>query len=131
MNVQTLDKSLRHHRGGQVSYLLLTKGQFGSERLSITWVDGQPGSQQALHAHPAQEQVFVIVQGWGLMLVDGEEREVTPGTLIFIPPGATHAIRNIGREPLTFVSATVPPFEEALVRTQWTRDPRLSPTEAG
>ena len=91
MHVQRLDESPRHHRGGQVSYLLLTKGQFGSERLSVTWVEGQPGSQQALHAHPGQEQVFVIVRGRGLMLVDGEELEVRAGSLVFIPPQASHA----------------------------------------
>ena len=46
MHVQTLDKSPRHHRGGQVSHLLLTKGQFGAQNLSVTWVEGQPGSRR-------------------------------------------------------------------------------------
>jgi mannose-6-phosphate isomerase-like protein (cupin superfamily) len=120
MHIQTLERSPRHHRGGQVSYLLLTKGQFGSQNLSVTWVEGEPGSQQQLHAHPSQEQVFVMVRGRGLMLVGGEEREVGPGSLVFIPPGAMHAIRNIGDEPLTYVSATVPPFEEEVARSLWT-----------
>lgn len=120
MHVQILDRSPQHHRGGQVSYLLLTKGQFGAHNLSVTWVEGEPGSQQALHAHPSQEQVFVIVRGRGLMLVDEEEREVTIGSLVFIPPGARHAIRNIGQEALIYVSATVPPFDETIARTLWT-----------
>ena len=119
MHVQTLDKSPRHHRCGQVSHLLLTKGQFGAQDLSVTWVEGQPESQQELHAHSSQEQVFVIVRGRGLMLVDQEEQEVTPGSLVFIPPGAVHAIRNIGTEPLIYMSATVPPFDEDLARTVW------------
>jgi len=120
MHIQTLDGSPRHHRGGQVSYLLLTKGEFGSQNLAVTWVEGEPGSQQQLHAHPSQEQVFVIVRGRGLMLVDKEEKEVAAGSLVFIPPGAVHAIRNIGEEPLIYVSATVPPFEESMARRQWT-----------
>ncbi len=56
MHIQTLDGSPRHHRGGQLSYLLLTKGQFGSQNLAVTWVEGEPGSQQALHAHPSQPE---------------------------------------------------------------------------
>ncbi len=64
MNIETLDGSPRNERsGGQVSYLLLTAGQFGSSQLSVTWVECQPGSQQALHAHPAQEQAYISCKG--------------------------------------------------------------------
>ena len=108
---QTLEDSPRNFRGGQVSYLLLTKGQFGSTNLTITWVEGGPGSEQALHAHPASEQVYVIVRGRGVMKVVGEEQEVAAGTLVFIPPGAGHAISNTGEEPLVFVSAASPSFD--------------------
>ncbi len=111
MHAQTLDQSPRNHRGGQVSYLLLTKGQFGSKDLSITWVEGEPGSEQSVHAHAANEQVYVMVRGHGVMKVGDEEREVWPGTLVFVPPGTGHTIRNTGEEPLAYVSATSPPFE--------------------
>jgi len=110
MFVQTLEESPRNFRGGQVSYLLLTKGQFGSTNLTITWVEGGPGSEQPLHAHP-NEQHYVIVRGRGVMKVAGEEQEVAAGTLVFIPPGAGHAIRNTGEEPLVFVSAASPSFD--------------------
>jgi mannose-6-phosphate isomerase-like protein (cupin superfamily) len=109
MFTQRLADSPRHVRGGQVSYLLLSRGQFNSENLSITWVEGEPNSEQLLHAH-SQEQVYVIVRGRGLMKVGGEEEEVASGTLVFVPPDAPHAIRNIGEEPMVYVSATAPPF---------------------
>lgn len=90
-----LTSSPCHERGdGQVSHLLLAEGQFGSQRLCVTWVECQPGSQQALHRHPAQEQVYVIIRGQGQMLVGGDERAVGVGTMVFVPPGAEHAIRN-------------------------------------
>jgi len=76
MDIQTLADSPRNERGGgQVSRLLLTARQFGSRQLSVTWVECQPGSQQALHAHPAHEQVYVIVEGRGQMLVGAEACE--------------------------------------------------------
>jgi len=111
VHTQTLEESPRNRRGGQVSYLLLSPGQFGSRNLAITWVEGAPGSQQGAHAHPASEQVYVIVHGRGMMTVGEEEKEVSAGTLVLVPPGAAHAILNTGDEPLVFVSATVPPFE--------------------
>jgi mannose-6-phosphate isomerase-like protein (cupin superfamily) len=111
MHTRHLSESPRHLRGGQTSYLLLTEGQAGSRHLSITWVEGEAGSQQALHAHPDSEQVYVIVAGRGLMHVADEEQEVGPGTLVFIPKGALHAIGNVGSEKLVYVSATSPPFD--------------------
>jgi mannose-6-phosphate isomerase-like protein (cupin superfamily) len=111
MFTQTLEDSPRNYRGGQVSYLLLKKGQFGSGNLAITWVEGDPGSEQPPHAHPTNEQIYVIVRGRGMMRVGGEEREVAAGTLVFVPPGTSHAIRNTGNEPVVFVSATAPPFD--------------------
>jgi len=73
MDVQTLAGSPRNERGGgQVSRLLLTAGQFGSRQLSVTWMECQPGSEQALHAHPAQEQAYVVGQGRGQMLAGAE-----------------------------------------------------------
>lgn len=110
MHVTVAEESLRNERAGQVSYLLLAPGQFGSAHMAITLVEGGPGSEQPMHSHPEAEQVYVIVAGTGVMRVDDEEQVVGPGTLVFIPPGASHAIRNVGSTPLTYVSATSPPF---------------------
>lgn len=111
MDIATTRESLRNERDGQVSYLLLAPGQFGSNQMAITMVQGESGSEQPMHSHPEAEQVYVIVSGTGLMKVSDEEQEVTPGTLAFIPRGAKHAIRNTGRDPLLYVSATSPPFD--------------------
>jgi mannose-6-phosphate isomerase-like protein (cupin superfamily) len=120
MDLQTLTGSPRNERGGgQVSHLLLARGQFGAQRLCITWVECQPGSQQAPHHHPAQEQVYVIVRGQGQMLLGGEEHGVGEGTMVFIPPGAEHAIRNTGSGVLVYVSATAPPFDAAISGQTW------------
>jgi mannose-6-phosphate isomerase-like protein (cupin superfamily) len=111
MLVQRLKDAPRNHRGGQVSYLLLAPGQLGSENVAITWVEGEPGSEQPVHKHPNSEQVYVVVRGRGVMRVGNEEREVEAGTMVLVPPRTGHAIRNAGEEPLVFVSATSPPFE--------------------
>jgi mannose-6-phosphate isomerase-like protein (cupin superfamily) len=111
MFTYTLPESPRNIRGGQISYLLLTKGQFGSHRLSVTWVEAEPGSEQPSHVHSDNEQVYVIMRGRGLMTVGDEQREVAAETLVFIPPGLPHAIRNISSDQLVYVSATSPPFD--------------------
>ncbi len=108
---QTLAEAPRNHRGGQVSHLLLAPGQFGSQHLLVTWVEGAPGSEQPVHGHPESEQAYVIVRGSGVMRVGDEFQEVGPGDLVLVPPGSGHSIRNTGSEPLVFVSAASPPPE--------------------
>lgn len=111
MNIQKLSEAPVNRRGGQVSHLLLTDGQFGASHLSVTWVEGGPGSEQQIHTHDDAEQAYIIVRGTGLMRVGDEEQEVTEGTLVLVPRQTGHAIRNAGDGPLVFVSATSPPFD--------------------
>ena len=116
MFTQRVADSPQNVRGGQVSYLLLTKGQFGSKNLMITWVEGEPKSEQPVDAHAGHEQVYVIVRRCGLMRVGDEQQEVVAGTLVFVPPDTPHAIRNTGEEPLAYVSATSPPIDLATLK---------------
>ncbi len=113
MNTQSVANAPLNERGGQKSYLLLKKGQFGTRNLAVTWVDCAPGSVQPFHEHETQEQVYVIVCGRGVMLVGDEEKDVGEGTLIAVPPRTRHAIRNHGDVPMTYISATSPPFDDA------------------
>jgi mannose-6-phosphate isomerase-like protein (cupin superfamily) len=124
MDTTSLTESPLNRRGGQESYLLLAKGQFGSENLAITWVDCPPGTQQPVHRHRDPEQVYVIVRGRGTMLVGSEWAEVGEGTLVFVPPGTDHAIRNDGTELLSYVSATAPPFEQGELGSAFIFEPR-------
>jgi mannose-6-phosphate isomerase-like protein (cupin superfamily) len=104
--------------GGQVSHLLLgLPGE--SAPLSVTVVTAEPGSQQGLHMHPDSTQVYLVVVGAGRMIVGEDEADVSAGTLIEIPPGTAHAIRNDGGERLIYVSATVPPFPVTIDGTAW------------
>ena len=111
MHTLTITTAPINRRGGQNSYLLLKKGQFGSRNLVVTWVDCEPGGEQQMHLHQAEEQVYIVVRGRGLMKTGDDEMEVDAGTLIFVPPGAAHAIRNTGDDTLTFISAASPPMD--------------------
>ena len=110
MDIRSIDDGPVEVRGGQVSHLLFAPA-LGASNLTVTWVQGKPGSQQPLHAHAESEQVYIIVRGEGMMIVDGEEERVVARSAVRIPPGATHAIRNIGSTLLEYVAATAPPLD--------------------
>lgn len=42
----------------------------------------------------ADEEYIVVLQGHGTMRIDGVEHEVTPGSTIFMPAGATVSFQN-------------------------------------
>jgi mannose-6-phosphate isomerase-like protein (cupin superfamily) len=94
-------------RKGMVSRFLLDTYAVPESPLAVTWVDVEPGGRQLLHHHP-ETQVYVIVQGSGLMHVGGEIQPVQAGDLIYIPSNAEHGIENNTAEPLSYVSAATP-----------------------
>lgn len=126
VEVRTLDDGPVNVRGGQVSHLLFAP-EFGTRNVTVTWVRGEPGSQQEVHLHRDSEQVYVIVRGRGTMIVDGEERRVEAGCAVLIPPLTRHAIRNTGDEPLEYVTATTPPLEAGKI---WERATGLPPDDS-
>jgi mannose-6-phosphate isomerase-like protein (cupin superfamily) len=47
------------------------------------------------HSHPTHEFYFVM-SGRGVMTIDGEDRDVAPGDLVYIPPDLIHSLRPTG-----------------------------------
>lgn len=63
-----------------------------------------PGGWLGAHQHPPAE-IYHVLEGWGLVLLGGTEREVRAGSSVFIPGDAEHGIRNIGTSRLRFFYA--------------------------
>jgi mannose-6-phosphate isomerase-like protein (cupin superfamily) len=53
-----------------------------------------------------------VLEGEGLMEIDGERRVVRKHDVIFLPPGVEHAISNTGLVDLVFLVVTSPPGDE-------------------
>lgn len=66
------------------------------------------GSFTDRHYHRLSEEFYYVLDGQGLMEIDGEEREVAPGDAILIPAGAWHQIRAI--QALRFLCCCAPPY---------------------
>jgi quercetin dioxygenase-like cupin family protein len=109
MYVKDLSSAPKRELEGLVSHILLEEGDAPGGELSITWVDVEPGGRQPPHSHSPQ-QVYVVTRGSGRMRVGEDEREVTAGHLVFIPPDTEHGIVNTGDEVLTYISAATPAF---------------------
>ncbi len=59
-----------------------------------------PGSSIGDHPHSGDEEVYFVISGTGVMVIDGEERVVGPGSATLTPSGSHHGLRNEGTEHL-------------------------------
>ena len=97
------------HSPGAISKMLVRPENADTKLLDFRISCYQPMDHVEPHAHKVQEQVYHVLEGEGMMELDGERNVVRSGNVIFIPPGVNHAIYNTGVVDLVFLVITTPP----------------------
>ncbi len=64
----------------------------------------EPGGWLALHRH-APAEIYYVLEGRGIVTLDGVEHEVSAGSAVFIPGNVEHGSRNAGDTPLRVLYA--------------------------
>jgi quercetin dioxygenase-like cupin family protein len=108
---------------GVRSEQLLFPENSSSRRVTITRVTVQPGAVNPRHRHQASEQVWVALEGSGMLLLDDERTEpFTAGDVVRFADGDLHGFRNDKDMPFVYLSVTAPPvnFREAYAK-DWSR----------
>jgi mannose-6-phosphate isomerase-like protein (cupin superfamily) len=101
------------HFGGALSKPLVMPETAGSQHLDYRISMYQPMAHVKLHRHKVQEQVYHVLEGEGLMEIDGENHVVRKHDYIFLPPGIDHSIANTGLVDLVFLVVTSPVTDDA------------------
>ena len=82
---------------------LLITGERGPSSGLVTGIAECPtGTLLPLHHHEPEETYYVI-GGRGHIEIDGHAAEIGPGSAVYIPSNAKHAVRCTSSEPLVFV----------------------------
>jgi mannose-6-phosphate isomerase-like protein (cupin superfamily) len=71
----------------------------------------EPGQVTERHYHRASEEIYFLLDGTGVLELDGQLRDVQPGDAVLIPPGAWHQIRAL--EPLRFLCCCSPAYSHS------------------
>ena len=82
--------------------LLISGERDPSSALVVGVARIEPGAELARHHHEPEETYYVL-SGRGDMEIEDTRTEIGPGTAVYIPPNARHALRCIGAEPLVFI----------------------------
>ena len=63
------------------------------------------------HYHDNRESILFFLTGHGKALIEGEEHDVGPNTVMFVPPKEKHQLTNIGNSELRYIEFfTDPPM---------------------
>ena len=71
----------------------------------------KPKEKSLPHKFFEASEVYYILNGKGMMHINDETAEVTPGDTIYIPPPAVQWIENIGSENLEFLCIVDPAWK--------------------
>lgn len=74
----------------------LARKSVGAEAFGFNVVDLEAGGELPAHDHTGddQEEVFVILEGEGVIVADGEEHPAPAGTFCRFAPAVNRTIRN-------------------------------------
>ncbi len=83
---------------------------YRSEVMSLAEALVPPEKETLYHFHETSEEVYYILEGRGMMRVEGEQREVKNDHTIVLPKGTKHNIKNIGEGDLRILCISIPPY---------------------
>lgn len=80
---------------------------FTNKHSQVVLMSVKPGEDIGLEVHHV-DQILVFVQGSGVALVGGEEKQITVGDLVDVPAGTEHNFTNTGSEDLKLYTVYAP-----------------------
>ena len=78
---------------------LISRGVTRSQGLTLGVASLPPGGALREHRH-TQEEVYLVLEGSGLVRVGAEELAVEAGSAVFVPGDALHSCENTGTSDL-------------------------------
>jgi mannose-6-phosphate isomerase len=98
------------------NYTVLDEG----EGYKVKRIEVLPGKRLSYQKHAHRGEHWMMVQGEGVVTLDGRDIRVPTGETIDIPQGAAHRIANAGAETLIFIEIQRGDYlgEDDIVRLQ-------------
>ena len=98
-NADNPDLSALHDERPWGSYTVLDEG----DGYKVKRIEVLPGKRLSYQKHRQRGEHWMVVQGEGVVTLEGRDISVPLGETIDIPQGAAHRIANPGAEKLIFI----------------------------
>lgn len=93
-------QSIHGGKGVGKNVRVFDKPDFDTPLKFINYVELEPGATIGVHRHGENEEVYVVLAGRGVMIVNGERQAVKTGDIILNKPDWEHGIENTSQELL-------------------------------
>ena len=98
-----------------VFYVIHDEDNYKLKRIEV-----DPSKRLSYQYHQKRSEVWVIINGYGTITLEGEEKECSNGQIIKIQKGMKHRIENKGNEKLVFIEVQTGDYfgEEDIIRIE-------------
>jgi len=96
------------HFGGALSKALVGPENSGSSRIDFRISRYAPSAYVEEHVHRVQEQIYYVLEGEGMLTLDGAGQLMQLHDYVYVPPGVRHSFTNTGLAGLVFLVITTP-----------------------
>ncbi len=96
-------------KASDTNYFVLLADPFTDGVAFVTVVEiFEPGGATPPNAHAAAWEQFVVLEGAGVALCDGQRTPVARGDILIVPPGTEHVVENAGPGKLYCLTTMIP-----------------------
>jgi len=83
-------------------------------------IEVDPGGRLSYQYHHKRSEAWIIVEGTGVITLDGIDKEFTKGQTVLIPQGVKHRIENKRQEKVVFIEVQTGSYfgEDDIVRIE-------------
>lgn len=86
--------------GGIIFREVFSKKNFKSSLQFLHETIILPNSTIGYHLHTGNEEIYYVIEGEGIMTVDGEDKKISSGDAVITHGGSSHGLKNISSKKL-------------------------------
>ena len=83
-------------------------------------IEVDPGGRLSYQYHHKRSEAWTIVEGSGVITLDGQDRQCNKGQTVLIPQGVRHRIENKGTQKVVFIEVQTGSYfgEDDIIRLE-------------
>lgn len=97
---RVIQKKCHNGRGSILFREIFKKSDFKSDLQFFHETIIMPNSTIGYHGHSGNEEIYYVIEGRGLMEVDGQKKIVESGDAVVTYGGSNHGLKNIDNKDL-------------------------------
>ena len=102
--------------------IIFDNKEIPSSKISMALFRYEPGQIGPKHVHEKVTEIYFILQGEGILIIEGKKEKLFPGKLVYIPPGNIHETKITRDADMVFLSIFSPAFSFENIYTNWEKN---------